>query len=450
LRTAGRVAEVAALPTLIGGQYALGKVEQSKARAADAQQKERFEAIIGEADGIMPELSPEQQLERTQVRAANKRQADAIHGAGTPASLRAQTEANAGYDFQLLESRRGPMSEGAAGTGAMEGTPGEGGTVPSTADTGPAATDEAAGAAGMQEGPITPEELTAMGLPQLDDLDGWAAVPDTQATAAEKTVTDAIAAGQQPSRQDILMSLAKRGTAKFAGKPEEFGKFMQAIQKDGVDLNDLQEFGPQVGLEMGIPPEMLDEAMQDPSVLQGIANWWENAEWWQKGAVILGVPIALMGAAHVMFGEGGMGSMLAATAGLGAAAYGSGLLNPALESMGMTKWVSKPPEMLSGLSSLLHGSKDEEKKPEAAGAAGITPTEGAATPATPTQELAAWVETLKSMPPDHPGRPELIRQIYKKLPSRAFIPWLGNWASPDAAYIKEQYGQLPQPQQPTK
>jgi hypothetical protein len=188
---------------------------------------------------------------------------------------------------------------------------------------------------------------------------------------------------------------------------------------------------------------MLEEAMQSPEAAAGFGNWWENAEWYEKAAVMIGIPVALMGIASVMFGEGGIGSMLAAVGGLGAAAYGTGMLNPALEGMGMTKWVQKPPEMFN-IKELLGGkAKKEPKEPAAAGAPGMAPKSEA--DYTKQQRLASLVAAAKKLPPGDPTRMAMIRQAHKEMAGSlmANIPFVSNWMDPNLAWIKEQYGQLP-------
>lgn len=54
-------------------------------------------------------------------------------------------------------------------------------------------------------------------------------------------------------------------------------------------------------------------------------DFFSKAEGWQKAAIILGVPMALLGMGSSLFGEGGMGGMIMGILGLGTAAAGAGM-----------------------------------------------------------------------------------------------------------------------------
>jgi len=54
-------------------------------------------------------------------------------------------------------------------------------------------------------------------------------------------------------------------------------------------------------------------------------DFFSKAEGWQKAAIVMGIPMALLGMGSSMFGEGGMGSMIMGILGLGTAAAGAGL-----------------------------------------------------------------------------------------------------------------------------
>jgi hypothetical protein len=129
----------------------------------------------------------------------------------------------------------------------------------------------------------------------------------------------------------------------------QLGGSPEALKEIASKVNGIKEFGMDDYLKigrhalgdkarMGLSDEQIAAAMSTPEGQSWIAKWWEESSDLEKFAAIAGISVALIGAANIMFGEGGFGSMALTAAGLGAAAYGTGLIGGELgDTMGLNE-----------------------------------------------------------------------------------------------------------------
>jgi len=287
------------------------------------------------------------------------------------------------------------------------------------------------------------------GMPGVQDIEGWLAM-GTEAETARGNIEQAMANGQQPEPSDLIAYMGHNAAKTHEGEPAKVQALMRQIYSDNVvDLNDLQAIAPKVGKHVfNIPDELLPEANENAGFLQQAMNWFEDASTLERMAVMIGVPVAILGAANIMFGEGGMGSMLAMGAGLGAAGYGSGMLNPLIDMIpGATKWVNKPKPMVEGgLMGLLGLDGQAQGEGGAPGMAGLDAPDAADAPPDArsgySQQLEDVITAIESMPPGD-ARNKLIRKAYEEAGAYANIPGMG-WFMPNLGKLKEYHSQLPQ------